>query len=184
MKNKRIVSLLIAVAISVISCKEETKIETSEDNKTKEMLENQPSHENVLIDFEEISSATKKELSEEYWLGVITLRRIIEKKDGLILELHNEFYAKLLMITDKFLIVSYAVDASEERTLIYNKASKKHYIINDFATDLINSFTIKVERDYYDSLDVDDPNYQGHIFEEGTYNLDTGKYKKSKNGKQ
>jgi hypothetical protein len=137
--------------------------------------------ERILLDFNEISAVTKKELENEYWLGDFSIQKIIKKKDGIILELNNEDYAKLLIATEEYLLVSYAVFGSEERTLVYNKLQKSHYIIDDFAKGLINSSTILVERDYYDSLEPDDPNYQGHIFEEGEFNLKTQKYMKLRN---
>jgi hypothetical protein len=176
MKNK--IFLLFSLLI-IASCQE--KSNQSSNNEPTEIKQNKNTSERILFDLQDISHVIKKKLSEEYWLGSISIQKIVEKNGGLILDLWNDDYAKKLIVTDKYFIVSYAVDASEENTLVYNKSTKEHFIINDFTKDLINSSTILVERDYYDSLDFDDPNYQGHIFEEGEFNLDSKKYKKLRN---
>jgi hypothetical protein len=176
MKRKWINLLLIMV---LVSCEMST-IQKSETELEGIEVESD-SLETILIDFSEISAVTKNELEKEYWLGNFSFQKIVRKKDGIILELNNEDYAKLLIATEEYLIVSYAVYGTEERTLVYNKLDKQHYIVNDFAKGLINSFTILVERDYYDSLEPDDPNYQGHIFEEGEFNLKTQTYSKLRN---
>jgi hypothetical protein len=118
-------------------------------------------------------------------LGTLSVNKIIQKKDGLIISFGRGKEAdseinKNIIITEDYLIVSYAIGFHEERTLIYNKNTKSHSIIDDFAADLIGKNSIKVFRDYYDSRDVQDPNYEGHVFEEGEYNLTNNIYRKLK----
>ena len=169
----------LLLIIFLVSCEMTTKQKSVTELDSDEVVSD--SFETILLDFSEISEVTQKELENEYWLGDFSIQKIIKKKDGIILELNNDDYAKLLIATKEYLVVSYAVNGSEERTLVYNKLEKSHYIMDDFAKDLINSSTILVERDYYDGLEPDDPNYHGHIFEEGEFNLKTQKYIKLRN---
>lgn len=45
-----------------------------------------------------------------------------------------------------------------------------------YVVDLLKDDVLSVEKDYFDSLDVEDINYKGHIFENEKYDLKTGKY--------
>ena len=114
MKRKWINLLLIMV---LFSCEMST-IQKSETELEGIEVESD-SLETILIDFSEISAVTKNELEKEYWLGDFSFQKIVRKKDGIILELNNEDYAKLLIATEEYLIVSYAVYGTEERTLVY-----------------------------------------------------------------
>jgi hypothetical protein len=144
--------------------------------------------ENTLLDIDNLPKYLQNELESEWWLGnlgTLSINKITQKKDGLIISLGrgkdtDSETNKKIIITEDYLIISYAIGFHEERTLIYNKNTKSHSIIDDFAADLIGKNSIKVYRDYYDSRDVQDPNYQGHIFEEGEYNLTNNIYRKLK----
>ena len=77
----------------------------------------------------------------------------ITKKDGLIISLgrgkdSDSETNENIIITEDFLMISYAISFHEERTLIYNKNTKSHSIIDDFVADLIDKNLIKVYRDY------------------------------------
>lgn len=47
---------------------------------------------------------------------------------------------------------------------------------DNFCYDTVSPSVLLAARDYYDSKDVEDPNYRGHIFEYGAYNLETQQY--------
>ena len=142
--------------------------------------------ERTLFDIESLPKDLQKELESEWWLGslgTLSIDKITQKKDGLIISMGRGKNAdseiiKNIIVTEDYLIVGYAIGISEERTLIYNKKTKSHSILNDFALDLMGKNSIKVSRDYYDSRDVEDPNYEGHFFEEGEYNLVNNSYRK------
>lgn len=142
--------------------------------------------EKSLLDVEDFPIEIQKELENEYWLGnlgTLSLTNIQQNKFGVILtmskgkESDNETIKKIL-VTDNYLIISYAIGFHEERSFIYSKITKEHFITEDFTDNIINETTIKVFRDYYDSRNPNSPRYKGHIFEVGEYNLINRRYKK------
>jgi hypothetical protein len=175
------------VIVALFGCKEKSSSKNGDlENKIPENESQQIQKseiENTLFDIEKLPSAIQEELQSEMWLGNIgnsSIKKIIQKNDGIIISEYENGgdISKNIIVTSNYLILSYSVGVGEEKTLIYNKKTKKHSIIDDFAEDLIGNNSIKVTRDYYDSRDVNDPNYEGHIFEEGEYNLSNNIYKK------
>lgn len=138
--------------------------------------------EKTLLDIEKIPIDVLEKLKSERWIlnsENSFINKITLKKDGIVISINenDSDLGRKIICTSDYLIFSYFV-AGEEQSLIYNKQTKKYFIIDDLAEDLIDNNSIKVYRDYYDSRGVDDPNYQGHIFEEGEINLKTKSYKK------
>lgn len=127
----------------------------------------------------ELSNEFKVEIGEDYWLGLYSLNNIKIKKNGIVCSLSTDDYSKFLILTEKFIIISYHVSfGTDGQTIIYNLSNKSYYVGDNFmAYGLISSNILEVEKDYFDRRDVDDPNYEGHIVEYGSYNLLTEEYK-------
>ncbi|MEC4050076.1 hypothetical protein OX284_011595 [Flavobacterium sp. SUN046] len=131
------------------------------------------------FNFENISSEAKKELTKDYWLGTGKIVGIKSSNDVIIIDLSDENYIKNLIVNKERIIVSYSLlVGSNAQTIIYDKKLKKivYHNLPYFTEDLLDKDNLLVSKDYYDTLSVDDPNYRGHIFENGKYNLITGKY--------
>ncbi len=131
------------------------------------------------FDFEKLSNEAKTELSKDYWLGTGKIKEISSNNSGIIINLSDDNYGKNLIVTDDKIIVSYCLTmGSNSQTIIYDKKSNKLSLIDlhFFATGLSDKNVLLVERDYYDTLDASDPNYKGHIFEKGKYDMTTSKY--------
>ena len=138
--------------------------------------------ESNLLDIDKLPQALQQELEEPWWLGNYdnySIKQVIQKKDGIVISGYTEEITKNMILTNNYIIFSYAVGGSEERTLIYNKNSKSYSINDYYAFDLKDDTTIIVQRDYYDDKDVNDPNYEGHVFEKGELNLINNRYKKT-----
>lgn len=136
------------------------------------------------FDFENLSEEVKNELSQAWWLGQCRVKSIDFIHDGVILGLHDDDYLKYMIVTSEKVIISYhLLVGTDGKTIIYDKKTGKlaETEITMFATGLVEQNVLKVERDYYDDLDASDPNYQGHIFETGTYDMSTDKYTKQQN---
>ena len=155
-------------------------------NQIKKENNNSNEVEKTWLNIEELPLEIQNELENEWWLGnlgTLSLTNIQQNKFGVILtmskgkESDNETIKKIL-VTDNYLIVSYAIGFHEERSFIYSKITKEHFITEDFTDNIINETTIKVFRDYYDSRNPNSPRYKGHIFEVGEYNLINRRYKK------
>jgi len=134
------------------------------------------------FDFNSLSSEAKNELSEDYWLGTCKINKIDFTNGGIILDIGDENLSKIMVVTNKKVVLSYSI-GSNSSTIIYDKKTSKLLRIESsmFITGLSDKNVLTVSKDYYDSLDVDDPNYQGHIFETGTYDMSTDKYTKQQN---
>ncbi|MDV3911759.1 hypothetical protein CMT79_05915 [Elizabethkingia anophelis] len=78
------------------------------------------------------------------------------------------------ILENKF-ILSYTlgVQRSQYKTLIYDLVSNK-ITDYDIYIERVNNNIGFMTRSYYDDRDANDPNYQGHIFENGKINLNTG----------
>jgi hypothetical protein len=130
------------------------------------------------FDFESLSSEAKAELSEDYWLGSGKINEINYTNGGLIIGMSddNDLH-KNLIVTDNNIVVSYSFGQNSS-TIIYDKKLAKLTQIgfSMFATGLHEDDILSVEKDYYDSLDPQDLNYKGHIFEKGKYDLKSGQY--------
>jgi hypothetical protein len=129
------------------------------------------------FDFENLSSEAKSEFSEEYWLGSGEIKEINYKNEGVIIGMEDDQLYKNLVVTENNIVVSYSY-GNNSKTIVYNKKQAKLIQISFsmFVRDLLKNDVLSVEKDYFDSLDVQDPNYRGHIFEKGTYDLKSGKY--------
>lgn len=125
-----------------------------------------------------LAEPIRKEFSEEYWLGTYQFNEAESLEDGIILDLGTDDLSKTMVLTEDFFTVSYhPMMGSDGQTLIYNfktgetKLDSEIYVIRILSPD-----ELLVGKDYYDSRDVEDPAYEGHIFETGSYNLKTGEY--------
>lgn len=78
------------------------------------------------------------------------------------------------ILENKF-ILSYTlgVQRSQYKTFIYDLVNNK-ITDYDIYIERVNNNIGFITRDYYDDRDPFDPNYQGHIFENGKINLNTG----------
>jgi hypothetical protein len=129
------------------------------------------------FDFQNLSSEAKSEFSEDYWLGSGKIHDIEYKNGSVIIGLEYNGLVKKLVVTENYIVVSYS-SGNNSKTIVYLKKQAKLINIDYsmFVVDLLADGVLSVERDYYDILDVEDVNYQGHIFEKGKYDLKTGKY--------
>jgi hypothetical protein len=117
-----------------------------------------------------LSSEITNELKEDFWLGTYSLNEIKINENGVHFNLSDDDYSKYLFINSEFLIVSYHLTAGSDGNSIFinmkNMTSKflEGYFIKSFESENI----VNVEKDYYDN--------KGHVWETGTYDLNTGKY--------
>jgi len=127
------------------------------------------------FDFETI-----KELKKPYYLGGIKKQKIIKNEFGIYANIESDEMPKTIVKTNDYLISSYTHwGVGTSRTIICNLDTKTS--TNDncfFVTKLIGHNLLLVQRDYYDNREIEDPEYQGHIFEDGEFNLETNTYKK------
>lgn len=119
-----------------------------------------------------------KEFQEELWLGTFQLNEVKSTFNGFIFDLGTDDISKTMILTENYFTVSYhGMVGSDGQTLIYSFEKKATTLDQDnFCYDIVSPTVLLAARDYYDSKDVEDPNYQGHIFEHGAYNLETQKY--------
>jgi hypothetical protein len=157
MKNILILCLLVLLCLPSCVNKEEHKI---------------------VIGKNDFYSQTKKELSQDWLLGDTRTNKITKKPFAEITDISTDEYRKYMFVTKDKIIVSYAVNGGgEDRTIICDRISKTKIIYDGiFATDMISETRLLVEKDFYDTLDVNDPNYQGHIYQKGTFDIDTKLY--------
>ena len=129
----------------------------------------------VVNDFD---TQTQQELSQEWLLGNAKPNKITKKPFADVIDISTDNYRKYMFVTKDKLIVSYAVNGGgEDRTIICDRISKTKIIYDGiFATDIVSETRLLVEKDFYDTLDVNDPNYQGHIYQKGTFDMDTKLY--------
>ena len=117
-----------------------------------------------------LSTEITNELKEDFWLGTHSLNEIKINENCVHLNLSDDDYSKYLFINSEFLIVSYHLTAGSDGNSIFinikNMTSKflEGYFIKSFESENI----VNVEKDYYDN--------KGHVWETGTYDLNTGKY--------
>gem|GEM_PF-3037960 len=125
-----------------------------------------------------LDTAVKTELQADNWLGNRQLNSIEIDTNGIIVDLSEDGLIKTLILLEDYFILSYHLMlGSSGESLIYSFDSHSFYIDQELIVTKINTPTeVTVGKDYYDPRDVEDPNYQGHIFELGTYNLITRAY--------
>jgi hypothetical protein len=127
---------------------------------------------------EALSDDTRKEYNEEYWLGTYQFNEAEVTEDGIVIDLSTDDLSKTMILTENFFTVSYhMIMGSDGQTLIYNfKTGETKLDPEIYAIRILSPEELLVGKDYYDSRDVEDPDYEGHIFESGTYNLMSGEY--------
>lgn len=125
-----------------------------------------------------LNESILKEFQEEYWLGTFHLNDIKSTENGIVIDLGTDDLSKIMIITENYFTVSYhGIVGSDGQTLIYSFEKKATTIDHDnFCYNFMSPTVLQAARDYYDSKDVEDPNYRGHIFEYGAYNLETQQY--------
>lgn len=125
-----------------------------------------------------LSKETRNELKAEYWLGTYHLNSLEASKDGTVMEISTDDFSKTLLLTENYFTVSYhLLMGSEGRTLIYNFKENSFIENNEvYAIRFLSPTELLVGKDYYDTRDIEDPDYEGHIFELGSLNLLTGEY--------
>lgn len=126
----------------------------------------------------ELSKSIQAEFKEEYWLGTYLFNGIFANEDGIEIDLSTDDLTKTLILTENYFTVSYhPMMGSDGQTLIYNFKEQKSKLDSEiFVIRPLSPTLLLVGKDYYDSRDVEDPEYEGHIFEKGTFNLETGEY--------
>ena len=128
----------------------------------------------------DISTELKNELNEGgfgYWnLENDSIIEVVNEKAGIIFDLTKDHVNKHLFLTADFIIISYYTWPNEFSSLIYNISSKKMEYYDFEVTGLISYNFLEVFKGYYDKREINDPKYEGHIFETGSFNLLDGKY--------
>lgn len=127
---------------------------------------------------ERLSAETLAELNEDWWMKNVSFNGIEFYKDGIVIDLSSEDFSKNLILTKDFFTISYhLLMGSDGQTMIYHFKKKTLTLDPEiYAMYPISAKELMVGKDYYDFRDVEDPDYAGHIFEKGTYHLETGKY--------
>jgi hypothetical protein len=110
-------------------------------------------------------------LQTEYWLKTKQVQEIKNNGFYISINLSDDDYSKKLFISNKYLIVSYHLTMGSEggSILIDLNTMKETSLPGYYISSMESDFIIKVEKDYYDK--------NGHVWEYGTYNIQTGVYK-------
>lgn len=165
------IQLSFLIVLILVSCQK---------NDNKKDINEKPLTKSIeYLDFENLSSEAKVEFSKNYWLGSGKITHVSLENGGVLVGLtdDNDLY-KNLIVTENYIVVSSSFGQNSQ-TIIYNKKQAKLIPqINSsmFVTGLLGQDVLSVQKDYYDSLDAQDPNYRGHIFENGKFDLRTSKY--------
>lgn len=125
-----------------------------------------------------LGAEARTALKEEYWLGTYHVNSVEATTDGIVMDISTDDFSKTLLLTENYFTVSYHLMlGSDGRTLIYNFQNNT-LTENDqvYAIRFLSPTELLVGKDYYDTRDVEDPDYEGHIFELGSLNLVTGEY--------
>lgn len=125
-----------------------------------------------------LDEAILKEMREEWWLGSFNLNNIVSTQYGFIIDIGTDELSKTMIITENYFTVSYhGIIGSDGQSLIYSFEKNSVSVDSEsYCFNIIAPAVLIVGRDYYDSTDIEDPNYRGHIFEYGAFNLDTEEY--------
>jgi len=110
-------------------------------------------------------------LQTAYWLKYKQLQGVNNNDFYIHIDLSDDDYSKNVFISKNYLIVSYHVTSgSEGGTILIDLNTMKERNLDDyFISSMESDFIIKVEKDYYDK--------NSHVWEYGTYNIQTGVYK-------
>lgn len=118
-----------------------------------------------------------EELKKDEWQGDFKLADIESVEDGLTIMLDDEYSFRMLLMENFFIVSFHGIIGDFKQTLLYNFESKELLTTFDYyALRPLGKNEISVTVDYYDSRDIEDPDYEGHIFEYGMINLTTGDY--------
>ena len=118
-----------------------------------------------------------EELKKDEWQGDFKLADIESVEDGLTLLLDDEYSFRMILMENYFLVAYHGIIGDFKETLLYNFSTKELITITDYyALRPLGRNEISVAVDYYDSRDIEDPDYEGHIFEYGMIDLTTGLY--------
>lgn len=118
-----------------------------------------------------------KELQKDEWQGEFKLGDIESVEDGLTIMLDDEYSFRMLLMENYFIVSYHGLIGDFKQSLVYNFTSKELETTYEYyALRPIGKNEIAVSVDYYDSRDIEDPDYEGHIFEHGIINLDTDEY--------
>lgn len=118
-----------------------------------------------------------EELKKDEWQGDFKLAAVESVEDGLTIMLDDEYSYRMLLMENFFLVSFHGIIGDFKQTLLYNFESKELLTTFDYyALRPLGKNEISVTVDYYDSRDIEDPDYEGHIFEYGMIDLTTGEY--------
>lgn len=118
-----------------------------------------------------------EELKKDEWQGDFKLADIESVEDGLTIMLDDEYSFRMLLMENFFIVSFHGIIGDFKETLLYNFSTKELITITDYyALRPLGKNEISVAVDYYDSRDIEDPEYEGHIFEYGMIDLTTGIY--------
>jgi len=118
-----------------------------------------------------------EELKKDEWQGEFKLADVESVEDGLTIMLDDEYSFRMLLMENYILVSFHGIMGDYKQTLVYNFESKELLTTHDYyALRPLGKSEISVTVDYYDSRDIEDPDYEGHIFEYGMIDLTTGEY--------
>lgn len=113
----------------------------------------------------------------EEWIGDLDIYEIESTEDGIVLVLNSDD-SKIILLTENYIVIGFhGIVGSYKQTLIYGFEEEKTWLnYQVFGFGIFAKDVLRVGKDYYDSRDVEDPEYVGHIFETGTFDLKTMEY--------
>lgn len=116
-------------------------------------------------------------LKTEEWIGDLEIREFESTEDGIVLVLNSDD-SKIILLTENYFVMGFhGIIGNYKQTLIYDFAAKNtSFNYEVFGYGIFSKDVLRVGKDYYDTRDVEDPEYAGHIFEVGTFDLKTNKY--------
>jgi len=118
-----------------------------------------------------------EELKKDEWQGEFKVAGAESVEDGLTIMLDDEYSFRMLLMENYFLVSFHGIMGDYKQTLVYNFESKELLTTYDYyALRPLGKNEISVTVDYYDSRDIEDPDYEGHIFEFGSVDLTSGEY--------
>lgn len=118
-----------------------------------------------------------EELKKDEWQGEFKLADVESVEDGLTIMLDDEYSFRMLLMENYILVSFHGIMGDYKQTLVYNFESKELLTTHDYyALRPLGKSEISVTVDYYDSRDIEDPDYEGHIFEFGSVDLTSGEY--------
>lgn len=118
-----------------------------------------------------------EELKKDEWQNDVKLAAVESVEDGLTIMLDDEYSYRMLLMENYFIVSYHGIIGDYKQTLLYNFDTKELQTTYEYyALRPIGKNEISVTVDYYDSRDMEDPDYEGHIYEYGMMDLTTGEY--------